>query len=160
MAVDYFLKIDGIPGESSDSKHKGEIDIESFSWSEEASASAGGGGGGGAGKVTMREFQFVARTSKASPKLFLACADGHHIKSAVLTGRRAAKDSFEFLRVSFTDVLVAGYALAGSPQSEPAVDQISLNFATIALQYKTQRPDGSVGQTVRAGWDLKANKKI
>ena len=32
-AVDYFLKIDGVDGESSDDKHKGEIQLESFSLS-------------------------------------------------------------------------------------------------------------------------------
>ena len=29
--VDYFLKIDGIKGESQDTKHAGEIEIQSFS---------------------------------------------------------------------------------------------------------------------------------
>jgi type VI protein secretion system component Hcp len=28
----YFLKIEGIAGESTDAKHKGEIEVESFSW--------------------------------------------------------------------------------------------------------------------------------
>ena len=33
-AVDYFLKFDGIKGESADVKHKDEIDVESWSWGE------------------------------------------------------------------------------------------------------------------------------
>ena len=32
MAVDYFLKIDGIDGESQDDKHKDWIEVLSFSW--------------------------------------------------------------------------------------------------------------------------------
>src|SRR5436309_614292 len=60
-AVDYFLKIDGIEGESQDSKHKNEIDLESFSWGETQSGTHGAGGGGGAGKVSMQDFHFVMR---------------------------------------------------------------------------------------------------
>ena len=86
--VDYFLKLDGIPGESVDSKHKDEIDIMSFSFGETQTGTALGGGGG-AGKVQMQDFHFTMRTSKASPKLFLACASGEHIKDGILVGRRA-----------------------------------------------------------------------
>jgi type VI secretion system secreted protein Hcp len=32
MAVDFFLKLDGIPGESKDKAHKGEIDVLAWSW--------------------------------------------------------------------------------------------------------------------------------
>jgi type VI protein secretion system component Hcp len=33
-AVDYFIKFEGIKGESADAKHKDEIDVESWSWGE------------------------------------------------------------------------------------------------------------------------------
>lgn len=69
-AVDYFLKIDGIPGESTDSKHKNEIDIESWSWGQVNSGSHAGGGGGGAGKVSMQDYNFTMRVNKASPSFF------------------------------------------------------------------------------------------
>jgi type VI secretion system secreted protein Hcp len=157
--VDYFLRIDGIPGESTDDKHKGEIDVESFSWSEQAGVSAGGGGGGRTGKVSMQDFHFVARTSKASPKLLVACASGEHIKSAVLTGSTAQKINVEFLTVSFSDVLISSYAI-GASQNDLPVDQFSLNFARISMQYKVQLPDGTVGDTVTGGWDRKANKQL
>ena len=90
-AFDYFLKVDGIAGESTDSKHKGEIDVLSWSWGETQSGSAGGGGGGGAGKVQMQDLHVTSNMSKASPQLMLACASGQHIKSAILTGRRVAR---------------------------------------------------------------------
>jgi type VI secretion system secreted protein Hcp len=156
--VDYFLRIDGIQGGSIDSKHKGEIDIESFGWGEQNTPSPGGGGGG-AGKVNMRDFHFVARTNKASPVLLVACASGQHFKSATLTGRSSQKASLDFLTVSFTDVLVSSYDIGSAQDALPA-DQFSLNFATILMQFKEQKPDGSVGATVSGGWDLKNNKKI
>jgi hypothetical protein len=105
-AVVYFLKLDGIQGESKDARHAGEIELESFSWGEaNVGAGAAGGGGGGAGKVHVDDLHVVTRTSKASPALFLACASGQHFKQAVLTARRAGKAPQEFLviRLSVPD---------------------------------------------------------
>jgi type VI secretion system secreted protein Hcp len=158
MAVDYFLRIDGIEGESTDSKHKGEIDVQSWSWGESSSASAGGGGGG-AGKVQMQDFAFTARLSKASPALLLACASGKHLKSAVLTGRKAGKGQQEFLTFSLSDLLVSSYQTGGSEGDEVGpMDAVSLNFSKIEVEYKLQAAGGKLGDPVRAGWDVKQNK--
>ena len=113
--VDYFLKIDGIQGESPDKTHKSEIEIESFSWGATPDAgTASHGGGGGAGKVQMQDFHFVMNVNKASPKLMLACAQGEHIKSAILTCRKAGKEQQEYLKVTFSDLLVSSYQTSGS----------------------------------------------
>jgi type VI secretion system secreted protein Hcp len=158
--ADYFLKVDGIDGESTDAKHKNEIEVESFSWGEQNQESAGSGGGG-AGKVVPTDFQYTSRLTKASPKLLLACATGQHVKKAVLTGRKAGKAQFEFLSITFTDVLVSSYATgAASPDDAPPADQVSLNFASLEMSYKTQKADGSLGDTIVGGFDFKANKKI
>jgi type VI secretion system secreted protein Hcp len=160
-AVDYFLKLEGnFEGESQDSKHKGEIDIESWSWGATQAGTHGGGGGGGAGKVVMQDFHFVMKVNKVSPKLMLACSDGEHIKKATLTCRKAGKDAQEFLKVTMEDLLVSSYQTGGSGHSDIVpTDQISLNFAKIQFEYKEQKPDGSLGAAVKTGWDVKANKK-
>jgi type VI secretion system secreted protein Hcp len=159
MAFDYFLRIDGIPGESPDAKHKGEIAVQSFSWGETQSAPVGGGGGGGAGKVAMGPLHVSAHTSKASPPLLLACASGPDLKSAVLTGRKSGKAQLEFLTFSLSDVTVAGYEVGGTTADAP-LDSISLAFGQIQVEYKEQAADGSIGSVTKAGWDVKANKKI
>jgi type VI secretion system secreted protein Hcp len=160
-AVDYFLKIEGIEGESTDHKHKGEIDLQSFSWGEHQTGSHSAGGGGGAGKVSMQDFHFVAKISKASPKLFLACATGEHFKKAVLTCRKAGKDQQEFLKIHFSDLLVSSYQTGGSGHSDIVpTDQASLNFSKIEWEYKEQKPDGTLGAPVKAGYDVKSNKTV
>jgi type VI secretion system secreted protein Hcp len=160
-AVDYFLKIDGIDGESADDKHKGEIDLESWSWGESQSGTHSGGGGGGAGKVSMQDFHFVMKINKASPKLALACANGEHIKKAVLVCRKAGKEQQEFLKITLSDLLISSYQTGGSGSSSIVpTDQISLNYAKIEWEYKEQKPDGTLGASVKAGWDVKANKKL
>ena len=158
-AFDYFLKIDGIPGESIDSKHKDEIEVLSWSWGETEPAvpSAGAGAGAGAGKVQMTDLHVTATMSKASPQLLLACASGKHAKNAVLTGRRGGAASAEFLTFSLTDVLVSSYQTGGT-ETEVPVDSISLNFAKIEVIHKQQSAKGGPGTTTRVGWDRKANK--
>ncbi|HEY6889908.1 MAG TPA: type VI secretion system tube protein Hcp [Solirubrobacter sp.] len=158
MAVNYFLRIDGIQGESIDEKHKGEIPVLSFSWGEAQSAPPASGGGGGAGKVSMGPLNVSAVTSKASPPLLLACASGQHIKSATLTGRKSGKAQFEFLTFSLSDVLVSDYHVSGS--EDAPMDTVSLAFARIQVEYREQKADGSAGAVAKAGWDVKANKKI
>jgi type VI secretion system secreted protein Hcp len=158
-AVDYFLKIDGIQGESSDAKHKGEIELESFSWGE--TQSGGHGGGGGAGKAQMQDFNFVARVNKASPTLMLACASGQHIKEAVMTARKAGKGQQEFLVYKFTDLLVSSYQVGGSAHGDVVpMDQISFTFAKIEVEYRLQQASGAAGGSVKAGWDVKQNKPV
>ncbi len=164
MAIDIFLKIDGIDGESTDNKHKNEIAILSYAWREEAQqapAGGAGGGGGGAGKLAMQDFHFSMCVSNASPKLFLACAKGEHFKNAVLTVRRAEPSAAEFLKWRFTDVLISSYQTSGDGATGglPA-DHASLRFSRIELEYSPMMPDGTLGTPVKAGWDSMTNKPV
>jgi len=157
--VDYFLKIDGIPGESLDSKHKEEIEIESFSWGETQTGTASHGGGMGAGRIAMQDFHFTMRVNKASPKLFLSCAQGAHIKSAILTCRKAGKEQQEYLKVTFSDILVSSFQTGGSAGGDVVpMDQISLNFTKVEFEYKEQKPDGTLGGAIKAHYDIKQVK--
>ena len=159
MAVDLFLKIDGIAGESVDKAHKDEIELESFSWGETNEGAGPGGGGGGAGKVQIQDLHFVARVNKASPTLMLACATGKHLKQAVLTARKAGKGQQEFLIFKFSDLLVSSYQLGGSAHGDTLpIDQVSFNFAKIEMEFRPQKADGTLDQPVKGGWDVKGNK--
>jgi type VI secretion system secreted protein Hcp len=162
-AVDYFLIIEGIKGETEDAKMKSKnaIDVESWSWGESQSGTHVGGGGGGAGKVQMQDFHFVMKVNKASPELMLACAEGRHIKTAELVCRKAGKEQQEFLTVKMSDLLVSSYQTGGSGHSDIVpTDQISMNFAKIEFAYKAQKADGTLDAAIKTGWDVKANKKI
>ena len=161
MAVDMFLKIDGIPGESTDARHKDEIDVLSYTWGESQPATASSAGGGAVGRVTMQDFYFTMRVNKASPKLFLACANGARIKNAILTLRRSGGNPVEFLKWTLTDVTVASYqTAAGVPPGETPTDQVSLRFTKIETEYTPVKPDGSPDVPIKVGWDLTANRSV
>ena len=141
MAFDAFLKLDGIAGESSDNKHKGEILISSFSWGVSNVSSHPAGGGGGTGKVSVQDFHFVAHSSKASPQLMLACASGTHIKKAILSVRKSGQDQFDFTTITLTDCLVSDYspnADRSLGEDRPA-ESISLNFTKIEWSQTVQK---------------------
>jgi len=160
-AVDYFLKVDGIEGESQDAKHKAEIDLESWSWGATQTGTNPAGGGAGAGKVAMQDFHFVMKVNKATPKLILACASGQHIPKAILTCRKAGGKQEEFLKYTFSDVLVSSYQTGGSGGADIVpTEQISLNYAKMEVEYKEQKADGTLGGAIKAGWDLKKNEKV
>lgn len=156
MATDYFLKIDGIEGESKDGKHGNEIDLLSWSWGETQLGGHATGGGGGAGKVSMQDFNFAMSICKASPKLLMACATGSHIKSAVLTCRKAGKMQQEYLIIKFSDLLVSSFQTGAG--GEVPTDQISLNFSKIEYSYAPQKPDGSLDTKIPVHYDLKKNE--
>lgn len=160
-AVDYFLKIDGIEGESQDKTHKNSILCESWSFGETNAGTMATGSGGGAGKVQMQDFHFVITTQKASPKLFLACANGEHIPKAVLTCRKAGKDQQEYLKWTFSDLLVTSFQTGGSGHSSVLpTDQISINFTKAECEYKEQKADGTLGGPIKAGYDVKKMDKV
>jgi type VI secretion system secreted protein Hcp len=161
VASDYLLKIDGIKGESTDAKHPDEIEVESFSWGATQPGTFSTGGGGGAGKVSFQDLHFTSRVSVASPNLMIACASGQHIKVATLTVRKAGKEQQEYYIIKLSDNLVSSYQSGGSEGANALpVDQFSLNFAKIEFEYKSQKPDGTLGAPVKGGWDLKTNKKV
>ena len=159
--VDYFLKIEGVDGESTDDKHKGEIELESWSFGAANAGSFSSGGGGGTGKVAMQDFHFVKKCDKASAKLFTACCTGEHLKSATLVCRKAGKDQQEFLTIVLTSAIVSSYQTGGSAGSDVIpMDQVAMNFAKIEYKYKEQKADGSLGGEVIGGWDVTTNKKV
>src|SRR6185295_9713929 len=117
MASDIFAKIGDIKGESTDDKHKDEIDVLSFSWGVTQTGTLAHGSGGGEGKAQFNDFNFTTNVSKASPALFLACASGTHIKEATIAVRRKGagdKGQEDYLVIKMSDVLVSSYQSGGS----------------------------------------------
>jgi type VI secretion system secreted protein Hcp len=140
-AQDFFLKIDGIKGETTDTQHKDHIQIESFSWGVSNSSTVTGGGGS-AGKATFKEFTVTKKTDRSSPPLMLSCAAGTHIPSATFVVRRTATPGAPpaegYYVITLNDVLISSFSTAGSGTDDKPTESISLNFAKIEFSY---RPD-------------------
>ena len=157
MAADIFAKIGDIKGESLDDKHKDEIEVLSWSWGLTNPVVTSGGGGAAAGKAHFQDFSFTHNIDKASPVLMRACATGVHIKEATITHRKAGKGQQEFLIFKMNDVIITGVTQSDSAESGRP-ESVSLVFSKVDLEYKPQKPDGSLDAGVHFKYDIGANK--
>jgi len=157
VAADIFAKIGDIKGESLDDKHKDEIEVLSWSWGLTDAASLAGGGGGGEGKASSHDLSFTHKIDKASPVLMQACATGVHLKDATITHRKAGKGDQDFLVFKMHDLIVT--AVTSGDSEEGQLETVSLAFAKIDLEYRPQKPDGSLDAGIHFKYDLKANKE-
>jgi type VI secretion system secreted protein Hcp len=157
MATDIFAKLGDIKGESLDSKHKDEIEVLSYSWGVTNAGSMAHGSGGGEGKSTFHDLSFVHNIDKASPVLMQACATGLHIKEATITHRKAGKEQHEYMIVKMNDVIITSVTHGGSGDGHS--ENVSMSFAKVALEYKPQKPDGTMDAGIFFKYDLKAQKE-
>jgi type VI secretion system secreted protein Hcp len=157
MAVDMFLRVDTLEGESSDSKHKGEIQIESWEWAAAQTGTSGSGSGLGAGKVQIQDITVVKKVDRTSPMLYKLCCNGQHLKSADLTVRKAGGDALEYLVIHFEDLMITSYDV-GEVQEDQIMESVRINFTRAAITYTPQVEGGGGGAKVSGGWDIKANK--
>ena len=157
MAVEVFLKLGDINGESQDARHAGEIEVLAWSWGvSNAGGPQGGSGGGGAGKVAFNDLTLTHPMDKASPLLMKACATGQHIKEGTLAARKAGRGQQDYLVIKMSDILVTSIQSSGS--GEQPTESVSLQFGKVDLQYTPQKPDGSLDEGVRFTYDIKANR--
>src|SRR5438094_9556158 len=107
MAVDMFMKIGALKGESKDSKHKGEIDVLAWSWGMSNSGSAHLGGGAGSGKVNVQDLSLTKYIDLSTPDLMLSCCNGKHIPKAQLTVRKPGETALEYMTLKLEGTTVS-----------------------------------------------------
>ncbi len=159
MAVDMFIKVDGVTGESKDSAHSGEIDVIAWTWGLQQSGSRHMGGGGGSGKVNVQDLSFTKYVDKSSTDLMLFCCNGKHVKEATLTVRKAGESPLEYIKIKMSDCLVSGVTNGGSGGEDRLTENVTLNFAKVEVEYTPQKEDGSGDAPATMGWDISKNEK-
>lgn len=159
MALDMFLKIATIDGETTDKEKlkTKEIDILAWSWGVSNSGTTHVGGGGGAGKANFQDISVTKYVDSASHALLLACATGEHFPTAKLTVRKAGKTQIEYITIEMTEVLVSSVSTGGSGGEDRLTENISLNFATVKFAYTPQLANGTAGTPLPMTYDIAAN---
>jgi len=159
MALDMFIKIGDIKGESEDDKHKEKIDVLSWSWGLSNSGSAQIGGGGGTGKVSVQDLTFTKYVDSSTPPLLLAGSNGKHYPEANLIVRKAGENPVEYIKLKMTDVIITSVSTGGSGGEDRLTETVTLNFAKVALDYTPQSKDGKAGTAIPYNWDIAGNEK-
>ncbi len=153
MASDIFAKLGDIKGESGDDKHKDEIEVLSYSWGIHSSPTLTGA----VGKATFHDLTIVHHVDKATPQLLQACATGVHLKDATITQRKAGKGQPEFLVIKMNDVIITSVSPSGDTV-QPGAETVGITFAKVDLEYRPQKPDGSLDAGVHFKYDIAGNK--
>ena len=160
MAVDMYLKIDTIDGETTDKemvKTKA-IDILAWSWGVSNSGTTHMGGGGGSGKANFQDISCTKYIDAASHALLLACATGEHFTNAVLTVRKAGKTQQKYVTITMEEVMVTSVSTGGSGGEDRLTENLSLNFAKVKFEYFQQDEKGVVSSTAKAmTYDIAGN---
>ena len=157
MAVDMFLKMAPIKGESADSKHKGEIDVLAWSWGASNSGTAHVGGGAGTGKVNVQDLSLTKYVDSSSTDLMKACCKGTHFGEALLTVRKAGGTPVEYIKITMNQVLITSLSTGGSGGEDRLTENVSLNFAKVKVEYTPQDEKGTAGAAMTMTWNIAAN---
>mgnify|MGYP000214784739 CR=1 FL=1 len=158
MAVDQFLKLDGIKGEAQDKDHKDQIDVLAWSFGVSQSGTTHMGAGGGGGKASVQDISFTKYIDKSSTELMKYCINGDHIKDGTLIVRKAGgKKPLEYYIIKMTDVIVTSVSTGGSGGEDRLTENVTLNFAKLGVKYTPQKVDGAPDSPLDLGWDIAAN---
>jgi type VI secretion system secreted protein Hcp len=157
MAVDMFIKIGDIKGESQDKKHLEEIDVLAWSWGMSNSGTTHMGGGGGAGKVSVQDISFTKYVDSASNALIMHCCQGKHVPKVTLICRKAGGTAIEFIEIDMEDAIVTAVSTGGSGGEDRLTENVTLNFSKFKYTYRPQKADGSADADKDATWDMAAN---
>lgn len=159
MAIDMFMKVDGVTGESKDSNHSGWTDITSFSWGASQPGNMAVGGGGGAGKVNFNDLRVEALIDKSTTALLKYCASGKHITKVEVSICKAGGTQVEYARITLEDVLVTTMNYNGADNGDTLAMTYSFQASKVKQQYWEQSSTGGKGAESTAGWNIKENKE-
>lgn len=154
--LDQFLKIDSVRGESSDTKHKDEIEVLEWSWGVTNTGNTTSGGGGGAGKSFFSDFRWEQDLDSSVVPMFLGVAEGKHFKTAVLSVRRDGENPQDFFKMTLSDVLLNSLQTQSNGDSFEV--RASMTYSKIEMSYRPQNRDGSYGSEIKGAWDIRQNK--
>ena len=159
MALEFYLKLDGIDGESTDSKHKDWIEVLSYSHAvEQEGASRSGGGQGTVGRANFSDFSVVKYIDKASPKIVLTCASGAHVKSAKMELCQSTKDKHPYMKYTLSDVVISSVKPSGQQtNNQLPMEEVSMRFAKIEWEFTPMDAGGKAQAAQKSNWDLKTN---
>jgi type VI secretion system secreted protein Hcp len=154
MAVDMFLTLEPVKGESQDKTYKDKIDVLAWSWGMSNSGTAHLGKGAGAGKVNVNDISLTKYIDASSPDLMKSCCNGKHFGEGKLIVRKAGEKPVEYLVVTMTDVLVTSVSTGGSGGEDRLTENVSLNFAKVNVKYTPQEQTGAGGAVAEMTWNI------
>ncbi len=159
MAVDMFLKLGDIKGESLDKTFKEHFDILAWSWGMSQSGTAHLGGGSGAGKVSVQDISVTKWVDAGSNELIKHCCNGKHFPDGYLVCRKAGGDAaVEYIKIELKKIIITSVSTGGSGGEDKLTENVTLNFGAFKLSYQPQDDKGAkLGGAKEAIWSMVTN---
>lgn len=158
MAIDTFLKLGALKGESQVKGFEDQIQVLAWSWGMSQTGTTHHGTGGGAGKVNVQDLSFTHYVDSSSPPLMLACCKGTHYEEATLTMRKAGGDPLPYLVIKLKDIIVTSISGGGSGGEDQQTENVTLNFAAFEVSYQPQDNKGAKkGGAIEIKYDIAKN---
>ncbi len=157
MAVDFFLKLGDIEGESKDSTYEGWIEVLGWSWGMSQSGTMHTGTGGGTGKVSVQDFSVTKYVDKSTPNIMQKCCTGKHYDKVIFIARKAGDKPLEYVKLTMEEVIVTSANTGGGVGEEQVTENITLNFARYKYEYTPQTASGAKGGTITQTFDIRRN---
>lgn len=157
MAVDMFLKLGPIKGESQDKSHKDEIDVLAWSWGASQSGTTHMGSGSGAGKANFQDLSLTKYVDKASTDLMKFLSKGTHIETASLVVRKAGDGQMEYIVLDMADIIISSVSTGGSGGEDRLTENVTLNFGAYSYVYVPQTETGAPDTATDWKWDIAQN---
>jgi type VI secretion system secreted protein Hcp len=154
MAVDQFLKLEGIDGESIDANHTKSIGVLAWSWGISQGGTTHLGVGAGSGKANFMDLSFTKYIDSSSHALIKFCTEGGHIPTGQLTVRKAGGTALEYFIIMMEDIIVTSVSTGGSGGEDMLAENCSLNFARWFVSYAPQKADGTGDAAKEFGYDI------
>ena len=158
MAIDTFLKVADVKGESQVKGFEDQIQLLAWSWGMSQSGTTHDGSGSGAGKVNVQDLSFTHYVDASTPTLLLACCKGSHYPEATLTMRKAGGDPLPYLTIKLTDLIITSVSTGSSSGEDRQTENVTLNFAAFEVSYQPQDNKGAKkGGAITVKYDIAKN---
>jgi type VI secretion system secreted protein Hcp len=158
MALDTFIMIGSLKGESTVKGFEDQIQVLGWSWGMSQSGTTHIGQGGGAGKVNVNDLNFTHYVDSATPNLVKACCTGEHFDTATITMRKAGGAPLDYVKIELTEVIVTSVSHGGSGGEDLLSENVTLNFAKFKFSYQPQDAKGAKkGGAIEATYDIAKN---
>lgn len=158
MAIDTFLKLGALKGESQVKGFEDQIQVLAWSWGMSQSGTTHHGTGGGAGKVNVQDLSFTHYVDSSSPPIILACCKGTHYEEATLVMRKAGGDPLPYMTIKLKDIIVTSVSGGGSGGEDQQTENVTLNFAAFEVSYQPQDNKGAKkGGAIEIKYDIAKN---
>jgi type VI secretion system secreted protein Hcp len=159
MAVDFFIKLGDIEGESTDAAYKGWIEVLGWAWGMSQSGTMHSGTGGGTGKVSVQDFSFTKYVDKSTPNIMQKCCTGKHYPKVDFVARKAGDKPLDYVKLTMEEVIVTSATTGGGTGQEQVTENVTLNFAKFKYVYTPQQKTGQKAGEVTQTFNIRENNE-